>query len=153
MRKLRTMAILVLTCGPAALAQRGVPAPAAGSIISTTDLTFDGGGFAHETFTLSGPAQGDWYVTATDAHTTLTLTSPAGPLSFTYGYDDADNSVSMKDAAGTHTYAYNRRDYLTSATHPTATNPAETLPLSRRDAFQLIAADPRRRTKKIGARM
>src|SRR5436305_1676035 len=81
MRKLRTMAILVLTCGPAALAQRGVPAPAAGSIISTTDLTFDGGGFAHETFTLSGPAQGDWYVTATDAHTTLTLTSPAGPRS------------------------------------------------------------------------
>lgn len=56
----------------------------------------------------------------------MTLTSPAGPLSFAYTYDDADNRVSMRDAAGTHTYGYNRRDYLTSATHPTSNNPAET---------------------------
>jgi RHS repeat-associated protein len=52
-------------------------------------------------------------------------TSPAGPLNFVYTYDQGDNRITMTDASGTHAYGYNRRDFLTSATHPTTNNPAE----------------------------
>lgn len=53
-------------------------------------------------------------------------TSPAGPLSFAYVYDQADNRERMTDQAGQHTYGYNRRDHLVSAVHPTTVNPQET---------------------------
>jgi RHS repeat-associated protein len=56
---------------------------------------------------------------------TLTQTGPAGALNYAYTYDQADNRVSMTDTAGTHTFGYNKRDYLTAAMHPTASNPAE----------------------------
>lgn len=73
----------------------------------------------------------------------LTHASPAGPLNFDYTYDEADNRISMTDVAGKHTYGYNRRDQLVTATHPTSDNPAETYsydPIGNRLASHLSAS-------------
>jgi RHS repeat-associated protein len=55
----------------------------------------------------------------------LSHTGPAGPLKFTYTYDQADNRITMTDPAGAHKYGYDRRNYLNGATHPGASQPNE----------------------------
>jgi hypothetical protein len=69
----RALFLLSLLTVPAPAQRRG-PAPIA--IASTSQLTVDGGQIRNETFSLS-QAQGDWFVTANDAHASLTLKTAA----------------------------------------------------------------------------
>ena len=60
---------------------------------------------------------------------TMLRQSAAGNLSFNYVYDRVGNRISRVDANGTNIYKYDSLYRLVGATHPEATNPAESFSL------------------------